>query len=365
MISDKTYRIFISAAEPSGDRLGEELIVELKSQISISDIYGMGGDRLMRQGVDIWSGFDALALTGLREAFGGIKAALNLEQRFIGALIKRKPDLCILIDSPGINLRLAGIAKKFGVPVLYYGAPQRWAWLQSRTKHLKKRIDALAVLLPFEQRFFRSYGINAHYVGHPLVRRLKPIAKMRQKQKAEGFALFPGSRISEIKRHMPRLVEVFYRISDFDPFFVAAGAPQLALIRHYIPKANIVSSKSALIRSEAALCASGTVSLELGLLKIPHAVFYDLLPPSSWIAKQLIKIPYVSLPNLILEKAIIEEFLLKEMRVECLVDIAERLMDKVVVAEQISAFEELKNRMMIESDSAAHVAEMARVLLKE
>jgi lipid-A-disaccharide synthase len=277
-------------------------------------------------GVEIRHPLSRLAVVGLVEALARTPSAIAFLGDMIHQIRRRRPALALLVDFPGLNLRLVSILRYFRIPILYYGAPQRWAWLGSRLS-LLRQIDALAVTLPFEQAWFRQRGINATYVGHPLLDRVQPadrIAARRSLTRQEQetiIALLPGSREGEIRRHLPILRETL-RAPDMQKATGVLAAvphsPEAHLCRQLAPEFLQRETRLALAAADVALCASGTATLEVALSGVPAAVFYRLSPLSYELARRWVKVPWISLPNLVLQQPLLPELIQQAMEPEAL-----------------------------------------------
>jgi lipid-A-disaccharide synthase len=281
------------------------------------------------------------------------------------------PDVVVLIDYPGFNLRIAEWAKRAGFKVVYYISPQVWAWKANRVKKMKQCIDRLLVILPFEADYFRKYwNWEVDYVGHPLaqITAEKLASHPRSQLPTKKIALLPGSRKQEIQKKLPVMLSVTRHFPDHT--FIVAAAPGLDL-SFYAPflrtHPNVEMRQGhtydILLESDAALVTSGTATLETALLGIPEAVCYKGNAISYQIAKRLIKIPYISLVNLILHKLVVREFIQDAMNAENLKkELQELLTDQDRRQKMEADFQEL--RSLLETSGAAS-ANAARIIVQE
>jgi lipid-A-disaccharide synthase len=318
-------RIFISAAEPSGDRHAAALIRQILNISPKSTFFGVAGPLMQATGcqpIDDFTGRSAMLLGALRLAH----RAYNLDRRIRKILRAGPVDLAILVDSPALHLPMAKHAKTAGCPVLYYIAPQLWAWAPWRIGRLRRRVDQLAAILPFEESYFRDRGLNTRYVGHPLIEQLAQCHIDQQTIQAlknlgqPAVACLPGSRSHVIKEVLPGQIQVAQAIANQHPdaVFIFSAANQQAggLIRAHLDRTKINShilidhNEEILSAADLALCASGTATLEVAYHQVPMVVMYN---GSKWgyrfIGRWLINTPYLSLVNILANKKIVPEFM--------------------------------------------------------
>ena len=309
--------VFISAGEPSGDLHGAGLARALRQAIPGVRLIGLGGDRMAAEGVELLATLDDLSVMGFVEVAGRLPFFLRLRREVFGAIDREGVDLVIPIDYPGFNLRLARFAHQRGVRVLYYIAPQVWAWHASRVADLARDTDEIAVILPFEEAFLRDAGAPARYVGHPLMDIPTPDDDRSARLRSWGLdpdrpmlALFPGSRLQEVRRHL----ELFSAAADR---IVAANAAVQPIIGASpdLPAAAFAGSRwpraddpgVLLSAATAAIVKSGTTTLEAALAGTPFVVAYRMNPLSYAIARRLVKVPHIALANLVADERIAPE----------------------------------------------------------
>jgi len=319
-------RIYIIAGEASGDLHGSNLIKEIKRQSPQTDIKCWGGDLMAAAGGTLVKHYRELAFMGFAEVLLNIRTILkNIDfcKRDIEAY---EPDILVLIDYPGFNMRIAGFAKKMGIRVVYYISPQIWAWKESRVHRLKKTTDRIICILPFEKAFYAKHGIDVAYVGHPLLDAVPEettqdnCAEFRQMRGLDNrpiIALLPGSRKQEISVMLP---EMLMAVASMEGYQIAVGcAPSQsrAFYEKIIgnrPVTLIEGDTYGLMRCSAAgLVTSGTATLEAALWKMPQVVCYKGNIFSYAIAKRLVKIKFISLVNLILDKELVKELIQSDM----------------------------------------------------
>lgn len=301
--------IYIISGESSGDVHGGNLVKEMKKLNPQLDIYCWGGDRMQQAGALLQKHYKDLAFMGFVEVLKNLFSILRNFKEIKADILSKKPEVVVLIDYPGFNLRLAKWLKKHHFKVIYYIAPQAWAWKEGRVKDIKKYTDELLVILPFEENFFKKHGIKTRFVGHPLLQEIELLKTEKQKQ----IALLPGSRKQEVSSILPIMLQMQALYPDY--IFQIAGMKHLGELFYHeiignIPCQIVWNNASKVIQGASlALVSSGTATLETALLHTPQIVCYK----SSWvnyeIGKRLIKVPYISLVNLIMEREVVKELI--------------------------------------------------------
>ena len=323
-------RYYIIAGEASGDLHGSNLIKELKKVDTIASIRCWGGDLMQQQGGDLVKHYKDLAFMGFLEVVKNLGTIMKNLRFCKEDILRFEPDTLVLIDYPGFNLRIAEWAKQQGIRVVYYISPQVWAWKENRVKIIKACVDKMLVILPFEKDFYKKWDYEVEYVGHPLVEvvekekedasEIHPAADSPLNQK-NIVAILPGSREQEVQKKLPIMLEASRHFPDHH--FIVAKAPSLndsfydELMRDH-PKVRSVRNKtySLLMHSQAALVTSGTATLETALFDVPQVVCYKGSVISYQIARRLVKIKYISLVNLILDKPVVKELIQNDLTVE-------------------------------------------------
>lgn len=301
--------IYIVAGEASGDLHGANLVAELLKSYPNLKIDAWGGDRMRAAGANVEKHYKELAFMGFIEVLKNLKTIFKNFKLLKQTLLEKRPKTVVLIDYPGFNLRMAKWLKKNGFYVIYYIAPQAWAWKEGRVKELAAFTDELLVILPFEEDFFRSRGVHTEFVGHPLLNELEKLPYTYTPK--NKITLLPGSRKQEVVEILPKMLLMIPKFSDYE--FVLAGMSHLgndfysSIIKERPVSIIWNDSRSALENASAALVSSGTATLETALLGVPQIVCYK----GSWlnyqIGKRLIKVPYISLVNLIFGTKIVTE----------------------------------------------------------
>ena len=375
-------QVFVIAGEASGDLHGSNLIRALKSRLPQARFDGIGGPKMGEAGLELLFSSSELAVVGVVEVIGHIRPILKAFSRTTDWLRKKRPDLLILIDYPEFNLRVATRAKKLGIPIFYYISPQVWAWRQGRVKKLRRLVDRMAVILPFEEAFFRSHGMKVTFVGHPLLDVVKTEISKSKFCKKAGLnperpivGLVPGSRKSEVSRLFPVMAEAAERIFQDrqDVQFVVPLAPSLdpgilGSFNHRTtelittdPHRQLQTDKSlnhpiirmvkdqtydAIAASDLILAASGTVTLEAAILGTPMVVTYKVSPLTYFLGRCLIKVPFASLVNLVSGRRVVTEIIQRDVTPERLSQEALSLLrDETAMENMIKDLKKVKNAL--------------------
>ncbi len=311
-------RLFVVAGEASGDLHGANLLRAITALEPACVFEGFGGERMAAAGLHVLRGLDHLAFMGFTEVVKNLPTVIRNFSIAKQAMTERRPDALLLIDYPGFNLRLAKWAKKQGVPVLYYIAPQVWAWKESRITGMKQNIDRLMVILPFEKEYFAKHGMEVDFVGHPLLDEIGNQKSEIKNQKV--IALLPGSREQEVKKMLPAMLAVRAQFPGYR--FVIGKAPGLSedfyrkLISGNDAEIFTEGTQALLRMADAALVTSGTATLETALLGVPQLVCYRGSTISVMLARRLIKVPYIALVNLILGREAVKELIQDDLNPE-------------------------------------------------
>jgi len=336
----KNLKLYIIAGEASGDLHGSNLMKHLKAENTSLYFRYWGGDKMQQQGGTLVKHIKDLAFMGFLEVIKNIKTILNNIRFCKNDIAAFQPDALILIDYPGFNLRIAEWAKSQGIKVYYYVSPQVWAWKQSRVHKIKKCVDELYVILPFEKDFYKKFDFNVHYLGHPLLDAVddfkatvfdkKLIYADNNLSDKPIIALLPGSRKQEVSVKLPIMLNAVRSFEGYQ--IIIAGAPSLSpdFYLQFINETDkIIFGKTydLLEIAEAAVVTSGTATLETALFKVPQVVCYKSSNFSYQIAKRLIKIKFISLVNLILNREAVKELIQKD----CNATLIEQELSEIIV----------------------------------
>ena len=364
------------AGEASGDLYGARLALALRERAPGIHLYGIGGREMERAGVELLWRCEELAVVGIVEAMTKLPQVVRA-YRTLRASLADRPSLAILIDYPGFNLPLAKALKKRGIPVLYYVSPQVWAWRPGRARKMGKRVDRLAVILPFEVEFFKRYGIEATFVGHPLQEVLAEVPRREEARRRLGLredervvAILPGSRPTEVKKLLTPMVEAseILRRGMTDLRFLLALAPSLKreVLPPLEPWVEIVEGRplEVMASSDVMMVASGTATLQGALLGIPMVILYRVNPISYLLGRLLVRVEHIGLPNLLRGRRVVPELIQGEVKPERIAEEVKRLLlDREAREGMRREFEEIG--LALEGDASQRVAELAMELMGE
>jgi lipid-A-disaccharide synthase len=334
--------IMMVTGEASGDLYGALLAEELRRLRPDLRLVGVGGRAMASAGVDIILDSSGLSVVGIWEAIvrlGKLRKAMNRVSREIRA---RKPDLVVLIDYPGMNLRLARVARRSGIKVMYYVSPQVWAWGGGRVKTVRQNVDKMVVILPFEEAIYRRAGVDATYVGHPLMDVVRTEVDRETFYRQIGLpagkrlvTLLPGSRRQELRQHlgpMAGAARILARRFE-DLGFVLVTLPGLeGVVKEQLAKQEaripvVCDSRyEAIAYSDVAITCSGTVTLEAALLGTPMVVVYRLALFSWVLGRMMVRVPYISLVNLVARRRLVPELIQSEVNAQSLAEEAGRIL---------------------------------------
>jgi lipid-A-disaccharide synthase len=310
-------KLYIIAGEASGDLHGSNVLKELKIIDSTIDVRAWGGDLMKAEGANVVKHIRDLAFMGFIEVVQNLRTILGNIKFCKTDILAFNPDAILMIDYPGFNLRIAKWAKKNNIKVYYYISPTIWAWKESRVHTIKKVVDHMFCILPFEKDFYKKFDYDADYVGHPLLDEVNRFRNSNEEKtivsERKILALLPGSRKQEVRVKLPLMLEACKKFTDFE--IIIGGAPTLTHefykeVIGNVPAQIVYGKTYALLNSaELALVTSGTATLETALFKVPQVVCYKANAISYQIIKRLIKIRFISLVNLILDKEVVTELI--------------------------------------------------------
>jgi len=299
--------VFLSAGEASGDEHGARVARELRERAPDLRLVGLGGSLMAAEGVELLADLELLAVMGAAEVVSSLPRLLALRRRVRRFLVREDVDLFLPIDYPGFNLPVAGWARRRGIPVLYYVAPQVWAWRAGRARRLASSSDLVCVVLPFERAFLERYGVRARFVGHPLLDAEPPA---RDASGAPVLGLFPGSRSQEVSRMLPPFLEAARLLREGQPELEvlvarARNLPETAF--GGAPAECLRPAEEVLGRATAALTKSGTITLQLALAGVPMVVGHRVHPITYWIGRRLVRVDHLALANLVAGRRLVPE----------------------------------------------------------
>jgi len=309
-------RYYIIAGEASGDLHGSNLVKAIHARDAHADIRCWGGDKMQAAGATLVKHYRDLAFMGFVEVLIHLRTIMRNMDFCKKDILAYKPDVLVLIDYPGFNLRIAAWAKQQGIKIVYYISPQVWAWKEKRVEQIKRDVDKMLVILPFEVDFYKKWQYPVTYVGHPLievVRHEKNVVPAAPLSDKPMIALLPGSRAQEIKVKLPVMLQMVDRFPAYR--FVIAQAPSQPdeLYHELIAGRDVLLVKgntyNLLKQAQAALVTSGTATLETALFGVPQVVCYKGNAISFWLATKLVNVKYISLVNLIMDKPVVTELI--------------------------------------------------------
>ncbi|MBS1824355.1 MAG: lipid-A-disaccharide synthase [Acidobacteria bacterium] len=372
-------KIFISAGESSGDLYASELMGELSREWPGVEWFGCAGPRMQRAGVEPVVDARSLSVVGLVEVVSHLPRIYGEYRKLLRAIAERRPDFVILTDSPDFHLRVAKKVHAMGIPVYYLVAPQAWAWRQGRVRGMRQTIRKLFCLFPFEEPWYRERGVDAHYIGHPLARIVKPSMEREDWLRKHGvdggkplIALLPGSRRGEIGRHLPALdeavgllerqIEASYVLAAPIGFTEKAGG---AFFRERISRRAIQviegETWDVLAHANLALAASGTVTMEAALLGTPLITYYKVTGVSWMLGRFLVDVPFYSMVNLIAGRRLAPELMQNEMTGERIAREAVRLLqDRQALDDMRRGLGEIRARLESEEDPMVRAARIIK-----
>ena len=352
-------QILLSAGEASGDMYAARLATALKTRTH-ARIFGMGGDQMQAAGVDVITDYSEVSVLGITEILSHLPQLVRAMRKLVNAARERKPELAILTDFPGFHLRLARKLKPLGVRNVYYICPQFWAWRPWRARIVRRRFALALCIFPFEEKFFADAGVPVEFIGHPLVGNVAASCSRAEFFDKHGLdqglrlvTILPGSRRSEIERHLSILREACVKINSALPMqFVVAAAPgQGEPLRTGWPaglKVSVVEGQTydALAHANASIVSSGTATVEAALLDAPMVVVYRVTPLTALLAKPLVRTKYFAMVNLIAGRAVVPELIQKDFTPDKVAEqIVWLLHDRAAVTSMRAELAEVRRRL--------------------
>jgi lipid-A-disaccharide synthase len=349
-------KYYLVAGEASGDLHGANLMKALKEKDADADFRFFGGDLMLAEGGELVKHYADMAYMGFIEVAANLRTIFRNMKACKEDIAAWKPDVLVLIDFPGFNLKIAEFAKANNILVCYYISPKVWAWNQKRVLRIKRIVDHLFCILPFEVDFYKDWGMEVDYVGNPLldaVSAFKPDPDFRNKNQLSDkkiIALLPGSRKQEISRLLPDMIAVAQKWPNYE--FLVAGAPSFdqAYYDQYLQNSKIKvlfnSTYDLLNIAHAAIVASGTATLETALFNVPQVVVYKSSAISITIGRMVIRVKYISLVNLIMDSLVVKELIQQDYNPEKInEEMSWILDDKTYRAEMLGNYKKLHERM--------------------
>lgn len=354
-MGERKLKWYIIAGEASGDLHAANLMKSIKEQHPASEFRCWGGDRMQSEGGEIVKHYRDLAFMGFAEVLANLGTILSNIKFCKNDLIEYMPDALVLVDYPGFNLRIAEFAHNKGLKVFYYISPQVWAWNPKRVHKIKKNVDRLFAILPFEKQWFAQYDFDIDFVGHPLLDEIgdrsessKFFREKRGLSDKEILAIVPGSRKQEISKILPLMLEAAAHFPDYQ--VVIAGAPSMdpSFYATFLGKDHRLffgATYGLFASAKMGLVTSGTATLEAALHGMPEVVCYRGGRISYQIAKQLVKIKYISLVNLIMDREVVKELIQNELTVDNMVIELKKLCEPEHMHALKTAYNELEQKL--------------------
>lgn len=334
MDSQKQKYLMIIAGEQSGDRIAALLAEEIQQKSPGLDLIGLGGPMMRDAGVELMRDMTSLAVVGLIEVLKNYSEFKKIFRQVLEQVDRRKPEAVVLIDFPGFNLRLAKQLHKRGIRIIYYVSPQIWAWGKRRIALIRRVVDQMIVILPFEEKFYKEEGVKVHYAGHPMVDYYEKYSDVPDFEKnlpagRPRIAILPGSRPHEIQRHFSDLLETaeILKKSMPDISFIIPCANE-GIFQEAIKQTRdknfirpfLHSMKECLTHADFAWVCSGTATLETAFFGIPMIVVYRTSCFTAFVARRVIRVPFIGLVNLVAGKQVVPELLQEEFQPEKLAE---------------------------------------------
>jgi lipid-A-disaccharide synthase len=378
----KSKKILLVAGEVSGDLHGSRLMEAIQRIDPDIAFFGVGGEGLERAGMKLLYPSQSLSVVGITEVLLRLRPILKALRGLKESLDRERPDLVILIDFPDFNLRLAKMAHRRGIPILYYISPQVWAWRPKRIKLIARLVKKMIVLFPFEVPLYEAAGVDVEWVGHPLLDIVKPaLAKEKAFQQfgldpnRRTVGLLPGSRIHEVERLLPPLLASAHLLQKEIPDLqfvipLAPGFPKTMLsswMENISVPVKVVEgfTYDVMNLSELLIAASGTATLEGAILEKPMIIIYKVSFPSYWIARALIRVDHIGLVNLAAEKEIAPELIQKEVNPQRIADEAFRILrDPILSRKMAESMGEVRQKLG-EPGATQRAAHIVVSLLRE
>lgn len=363
-------KYYIIAGEASGDLHGSNLIESIKKMDSNADIRCWGGDKMQQAGATVVKHIRELAFMGFAEVIKNLPTILKNIRFCKDDITAFNPDIVVFIDYPGFNLRIAEWAKQKKYDTVYYISPQVWAWKESRVKSIKKSVDKMLVIFPFEKAFYEKWNYEVEYVGHPLVSVIESFKASHSEITTDPkiIALLPGSRRQEIKVKLPVMLEATKKFPHHAFYIAKAPAIETEFYNEFLqsfPNVHLHDDAySLLMKANAAVVTSGTATLETALFNVPEVICYKAGAISYAIGKRLVKLKFICIVNLIMNKEVVKELIQHDLTPDNIGEELKRLLESKERRDQLfNDYAELRKMLAYHgnaSDNAAgYIVEMA------
>lgn len=374
-------RILISAGEASGDIHAAAVTRELKKIAPETEVFGMGGDCLREAGGEVLFDIKEHGVMGFAEIICKLPALFKLKNAFAKVMEERRPDCLVVVDYPGFNMRLAKLAKSMGIPVVSYISPSAWAWHKSRARSVAQIVNKVAAIFPFEYEVYKAAGADTEFVGHPLVDIVKPHLTQADAWEKAGkqagrdlILLLPGSRLMEIQKMLPTMLQaaklILEKLPDTDFTMPRAKTIPLEMLENMVKAAGVPvkiiegDNYDVMFSADLALATSGTVTLEAALCGLGSVIVYKTSPITAFIARRVINIPDIGLPNIVAGRHILPELLQEDFTPERLQQEALKLLEPERNAQMKKDLAYVKERLGA-SGAVHRVAELVLRIAEE
>ena len=374
-------RILISAGEASGDIHAAAVTRELKKIAPETEVFGMGGDCLREAGGEVLFDIKEHGVMGFAEIICKLPALFKLKNAFAKVMEERRPDCLVVVDYPGFNMRLAKLAQSMGIPVVSYISPSAWAWHKSRAKSVAHIVNKVAAIFPFEYEVYKAAGADTEFVGHPLVDIVKPHLTQADAWEKAGkqagrdlILLLPGSRLMEIQKMLPTMLQaaklILEKRPDTDFTMPRAKTIPLEMLENMVKAAGVPvkiiegDNYDVMFSADLALATSGTVTLEAALCGLGSVIVYKTSPITAFIARRVINIPDIGLPNIVAGRHILPELLQEDFTPERLQQEALKLLEPERNAQMKKDLAYVKERLGA-SGAVHRVAELVLRIAEE
>lgn len=374
-------RILISAGEASGDIHAAAVTRELKKIAPETEVFGMGGDCLREAGGEVLFDIKEHGVMGFVEIICKLPALFKLKNAFAKVMEERRPDCLVVVDYPGFNMRLAKLAKSMGIPVVSYISPSAWAWHKSRARSVAQIVNKVAAIFPFEYEVYKAAGADTEFVGHPLVDIVKPHLTQADAWEKAGkqagrdlILLLPGSRLMEIQKMLPTMLQaaklILEKRPDTDFTMPRAKTIPLEMLENMVKAAGVPvkiiegDNYDVMFSADLALATSGTVTLEAALCGLGSVIVYKTSPITAFIARRVINIPDIGLPNIVAGRHILPELLQEDFTPERLQQEALKLLEPERNAQMKKDLAYVKERLGA-SGAVHRVAELVLRIAEE
>jgi lipid-A-disaccharide synthase len=345
-------KLAIIAGEASGDLHAAEVLRELKRLDPSIETFGIGGDLLAREGMRLVHHAREMGIVGFFNVLRHLRMFRRIFDETVAEIARQKPDAVLLVDYPGFNLRMARRCKELGLRVVYYISPQLWAWRRGRVKQVAKYVDRMIVIFPFEETFYREHGIEAAYVGHPLIEEIGHVQRPPKRDETVRIALLPGSRKAEVASLLPAMVdavEILARERAVDAYVVQAPTIPRELLDEYVTGRNIRvvahDNGEPVAAADVALSSSGTATLECAVLGTPVIVMYRLSFANYWLGRMVVTIPHFALINIVAGKKIVPELIQGDVNGQTIAEETRRLLEPANYARVVEELAAVRSKL--------------------